>query len=193
MSINSPVKSASYSIEMKANSETDLNNTDSRIDEKISDENKIPVCNDDCKSNGDSKESKTLSENTTENNNIAKVDSDVTQEKTTSPTPPLSCGWCHETQSILNYILPTLSGESIKFCSEICITEFRKVVKKGACKQCGNAIRSIVAPNQDFCSTICLNKSKPKNCKSVFLKLYSILLLSLATNRTYAVDFLCRR
>lgn len=170
MSINSPVTPTSHSIEMKTNTEIDQNNTALRIDEnKIADDqNKIPMDIDDYKSNGDSKDSKTLSESTTENNNIAKEDSGVSEAKTTSPTPLLSCGWCHDTQINLNYILPTLYGESIKFCSEMCIVEFRKVVKKGACKQCGNAIRSIVAPNQDFCSTICLNKSKPENCRNFF-------------------------
>lgn len=178
---------------MKTNVETNQNNTSLRIDEKMSeDQKKIRVGNDDdCESNRDSNGSKTLNENITENNNIAKVDSNESEEKATSPTSLLSCGWCHETQTTLNYILPTLYGESIKFCSEMCIVEFRKVVKKGACKQCGNAIRSIVAPNQDFCSTTCLNKSKPKDCKNnLFFHKFVVIL---AANRALTDNFPYRR
>lgn len=105
-----------------------------------------------------------------ENSNNAKLRARNVAKKTTSPTQQLSsCGWCSENKSILNYVLPTLSGENLEFCSEMCIAEFRKAVKKGACKQCGNAIRSIVAPNREYCSTYCMNKSRPKNGNSNLL------------------------
>lgn len=88
-------------------------------------------------------------------------------KKSTSPTQMYTCGWCSDNKPILKYVLPTLSGENLEFCSEGCIAEFRKAVKKGACKQCGNAIRPAIAPNKEYCSTYCLNKAMPKNGKKV--------------------------
>lgn len=113
--------------------------------------------------NGGSSDRNVTGELTTENNNVAKGPTDRGDKAADSPAPAAACGWCHDTRSPLNYILPTLSGESLEFCTEMCIVEFRKAVKKGACKQCGNAIRSMVAPNRDYCSTLCHNKAKPKN------------------------------
>lgn len=84
-------------------------------------------------------------------------------KKSASPTQILICAWCDKRKPILKYILPTLSGENLDFCSEECLAQFRKAVKKGACKQCGNAIRPAVAPNREYCSAFCLNKSQPKN------------------------------
>lgn len=102
---------------------------------------------------------------TTENNNVIIASKDNGAKVSESSAPAAACGWCHDARSPLSYILPTLTGESLAFCTEMCIVEFRKAVKKGACKQCGNAIRSMGAPNKDYCSTFCQSKSKPKNGK----------------------------
>lgn len=115
--------------------------------------------------NCDSKEIITTHEPTIENNNVPKAQDQSSEKKSTSPAPMKPCGWCHDKRSDLNFILPTISGNDLEFCSEVCIVEFRKAVKKGACKQCGNAIRSSIAPNRDFCSIFCWNKAKPKNGK----------------------------
>lgn len=86
-------------------------------------------------------------------------------KKSASPTQLVICAWCDKSKPVLKYILPTLSGENLEFCSEECLAQFRKAVKKGACKLCGNAIRPSVAPNREYCSAFCLNKSLPKNGK----------------------------
>lgn len=67
-----------------------------------------------------------------------------------------NCTWCGENKSILKYVLPTQSGKK-EFCSETCISDFRKAYSKGACTQCDNVIRAN-APNREFCSTFCMNK-----------------------------------
>uniref|UniRef100_A0A2M4AGI5 Putative polycomb group protein scm/l3mbt tumor-supressor in n=1 Tax=Anopheles triannulatus TaxID=58253 RepID=A0A2M4AGI5_9DIPT len=75
------------------------------------------------------------------------------------PYPP--CALCCETKSPLNYVLPTQSGNK-EFCSELCITEYRKASSKGICIQCDNVIRAN-APRPNFCSTFCLKKHQHKN------------------------------
>ncbi|XP_059619107.1 polycomb protein Scm [Phlebotomus argentipes] len=75
--------------------------------------------------------------------------------------PPMSpCTWCAETKIQLKYVLPTQNGKK-EFCSELCITEFRKAYSKGACIQCDNVIRDN-APHRDFCSNFCMNKHSKK-------------------------------
>lgn len=101
-------------------------------------------------------------QNETNNNNNPKLRTRL-GKKSTSPIRMSACGWCSDNKPILKYILPTLSGENLQFCSEMCIAEFRKAVKKGACKQCGNVVRSGLAPNKEFCSSYCMNKAMPKN------------------------------
>lgn len=107
--------------------------------------------------------------NTSNVNNNSKLRSRPAK-KSTSPTHLANtsagtneCGWCREKKIILKYVLPTLSGENLEFCSEMCIGEFRKAVKRGACNQCGNAIRPMIAPNQEYCSTFCMNKAHVKS------------------------------
>lgn len=100
------------------------------------------------------------------NNDTSKLrDFRRSTKKSASPTQMLICAWCDKRKPLLKYILPTLSGENLEFCSEMCLAQFRKAVKKGACKQCGNAIRPAVAPNREYCSAFCFNKSQPKNGK----------------------------
>lgn len=93
-------------------------------------------------------------------------------KKSTSPPTMSACAWCSESRPVLKYILPTLSGENLQFCSEMCITEFRTAVKKGACKQCGNVVRLANAPNKEYCSLYCMNKASTKmgkmQCLTVF-------------------------
>lgn len=115
----------------------------------------------------ENKPSKVPSQNEANNNNNPKLRARAAK-KSTSPPRMSACGWCSDNKSILKYILPTLSGENLHFCSEMCIAEFRKAVKKGACKQCGNAVRSTITPNKEFCSTFCMNKAMPKNGKVIF-------------------------
>ncbi|KAL1131586.1 hypothetical protein AAG570_011200, partial [Ranatra chinensis] len=78
------------------------------------------------------------------------------------------CTWCSETRQSLKYILPTQYGKK-EFCSETCLSEFRKGYHKGACAQCDNVIRGTpirleqpdVSP-KEFCSTVCLNNFQNK-------------------------------
>ncbi|KAG8244437.1 protein silencing [Homalodisca vitripennis] len=74
------------------------------------------------------------------------------------------CTWCAESRQPLKYILPTQHGKK-EFCSETCLSEFRKAYNKGACSQCDNVIRGSPvrfeqpdSRHKDFCSTSCLNK-----------------------------------
>ncbi|ETN63576.1 lethal(3)malignant brain tumor [Anopheles darlingi] len=80
---------------------------------------------------------------------------------TTNGVPYPPCALCCETKSPLNYVLPTQSGKK-EFCSELCITEYRKASSKGICIQCDNVIRAN-APRPNFCSTFCLKKHQHKN------------------------------
>ncbi|XP_014247076.1 polycomb protein SCMH1 [Cimex lectularius] len=80
-----------------------------------------------------------------------------------------SCHWCSETKVSLKYILPTQYGKK-EFCSETCLSEFRKGYHKCACSQCDNVIRSVPirleiadSPNLNFCSKVCLEGYKSKN------------------------------
>lgn len=86
------------------------------------------------------------------------------QQISSSPQQLNRCTWCAETKQPLKYVLPTQNGKK-EFCSETCIAEFRKAYNKGACKECDNAIRGN-APNRDYCSTYCLNKSSKKKSAS---------------------------
>lgn len=104
-------------------------------------------------------------QNEANNNNNSKLRA-RSVKKSTSPPMMSVCGWCSDSKQVLKYILPTLSGENLQFCSEMCITEFRKAVKKGACKQCGSVIRSAMATKTEFCSFYCMSKAKPKSGKS---------------------------
>ncbi|XP_054272651.1 polycomb protein Scm [Macrosteles quadrilineatus] len=80
------------------------------------------------------------------------------------PPKNKACTWCAESRQALKYILPTQHGKK-EFCSETCLSEFRKAYNKGACSQCDNVIRGTPvrfeqpdAPPKDFCSTTCLHK-----------------------------------
>ena len=76
-------------------------------------------------------------------------------KKSASPPKMSPCAWCSDDKSkCFIRLKSTLSGENLKFCSEICITEFRKTVKRGACKLCG----SMVTRNKEYCS-YCIEKT----------------------------------
>lgn len=77
------------------------------------------------------------------------------------PKKPVTCTWCGEGKAPLKYVYPTQNGKK-EFCSETCLSEFRKAYIKGACRQCDNVIRSSVCPNKDYCSTYCMNKHQKK-------------------------------
>lgn len=99
-----------------------------------------------------------------------------------------SCTWCGETKQQLNYVLPTHYGKK-EFCSETCLTEFRKAYGRGACVQCDNVIRGTPVrleksdgPTKDFCSSLCLNKhqkkelsAEPKKCKLLLINISKLL------------------
>lgn len=79
-----------------------------------------------------------------------------------------SCTWCGENKQPLKYVLPTQHGKK-EFCSETCLSEFRKAYIKGACLYCDNVIRGTPvrveqqdSSAKDFCSTYCLNKHTKK-------------------------------
>ncbi|XP_033337714.1 polycomb protein Scm isoform X1 [Megalopta genalis] len=84
------------------------------------------------------------------------------------PKSKNSCTWCGETKQPLKYVLPTQHGKK-EFCSETCLSEFRKAYVRGACVHCDNVIRGTPvrleqkdAPTKDFCSSFCLNKHQKK-------------------------------
>lgn len=85
-------------------------------------------------------------------------------KRSTSPTRLSACDMCNDSKQVLSYFLPTLTGEKFQFCSEMCIAEFRKATKKGACKQCGN-----IAKHKDYCSN-CMNMAVSKNGKSTKIR-----------------------
>lgn len=85
------------------------------------------------------------------------------------PKSKNSCTWCGETKQPLKYVLPTQHGKK-EFCSETCLSEFRKAYVRGACVQCDNVIRGTPVrleqkdgPTKDFCSSFCLNKHQKKD------------------------------
>lgn len=75
---------------------------------------------------------------------------------------PTACTWCAENKIQLKYVLPTHANEKKEFCSELCITEFRKAYANGGCLQCDNVIREN-APHRDFCSKFCMNEHANKS------------------------------
>ncbi|XP_044737788.1 polycomb protein Scm [Chrysoperla carnea] len=82
------------------------------------------------------------------------------------PKKPVSCTWCGEGKGRLKYVLPTQNGEK-EFCSETCLSEFRKAYNKGACHQCDNVIRGNTGcSNKNFCSNFCMNKFQKKSEQS---------------------------
>ncbi|XP_058130520.1 polycomb protein Scm [Anopheles coustani] len=72
----------------------------------------------------------------------------------------IPCAWCLEVKHPLKYVLPTQNGKK-EFCSETCISDYRKAYIKGACIQCDNVIRAN-GPKPKFCSTFCLKKHQKK-------------------------------
>ncbi|KAF7395603.1 hypothetical protein HZH68_009653 [Vespula germanica] len=103
-----------------------------------------------------------------------------TQSKMRGPgRPPKSknsCTWCGETKQPLKYVLPTQHGKK-EFCSETCLSEFRKAYVRGACVQCDNVIRGTPVkleqkdgPTKDFCSSFCLNKHQKKEAQAEMKK-----------------------
>ncbi|KAF7266382.1 hypothetical protein GWI33_020281 [Rhynchophorus ferrugineus] len=81
------------------------------------------------------------------------------------PKKILSCTWCNETKLPLKYVFPITNGKK-EFCSETCLSEFRKAyMKGGACIQCDNVIRGTGSPSKDYCSTFCMNKHQKKEMR----------------------------
>lgn len=96
------------------------------------------------------------------------VNSTVANNKNRGPpgrsskrSSPPNCTWCADAKVPLKYVFPTQNG-SKEFCSETCISEFRKAYSKGACAYCDNVIRN-TALNKKYCSTFCMNKHQRKN------------------------------
>ncbi|KAH0558149.1 polycomb protein Scm [Cotesia glomerata] len=88
------------------------------------------------------------------------------------PKSKNSCTWCNETKQPLKYVLPTQHGKK-EFCSESCLSAFRKAYVRGACVGCDNVIRGSPikleqkdGPTKDFCSPFCLNKHKTKEIQA---------------------------
>lgn len=79
-----------------------------------------------------------------------------------------SCTWCGFGQNPLKYVIPTQQGKK-EFCSESCLSEFRKTLLKGSCAHCDNVIRDNPVllevqggPSKNFCSTVCLTLYQKK-------------------------------
>lgn len=148
-----------------------VSNNDSNRNMSATNENKSPKTSSPNAHNEANNNINNSNNNNNNNNNNPKLRARTGQSKkstTTSPTPSMpACGWCMDRKPNLKYILPTLSGENLSFCTENCIAEFRKAVKRGACKQCGIAVRPAMAPNKEYCSTFCMNKAMAKNGKLI--------------------------
>ncbi|XP_042220656.1 polycomb protein Scm-like isoform X2 [Homarus americanus] len=78
------------------------------------------------------------------------------------PKNPRTCTWCSEVKSQLKYVFPTSSGKR-EFCSEMCLSEYRKALMKGTCANCDNVIRSTPVKcetssgrRRELCSNECL-------------------------------------
>ncbi|ROT81200.1 Polycomb protein SCMH1 [Penaeus vannamei] len=78
------------------------------------------------------------------------------------PKNPRTCTWCSEVKSQLKYVFPTSSGKR-EFCSETCLSEYRKALRKGTCANCDNVIRSTPVKcetssgrRRELCSNECL-------------------------------------
>ncbi|XP_076044049.1 polycomb protein Scm [Oratosquilla oratoria] len=78
------------------------------------------------------------------------------------PKNPRTCTWCSEVKSQLKYVFPTSSGKR-EFCSETCLSEYRKALMKGTCANCENVIRSTPVKyengpgkRKEVCSSACL-------------------------------------
>lgn len=88
------------------------------------------------------------------------------------PKAKHSCTWCGETKQPLKYVLPTQHGKK-EFCSETCLSGFRKAYVRGACLQCDNGIKGVPVtleqpdgPSKNFCSSFCLNKYLKKEIQA---------------------------
>ncbi|KAG8234602.1 hypothetical protein J437_LFUL017105 [Ladona fulva] len=87
------------------------------------------------------------------------------------PKNKTACTWCGESKQPLKYVLPTQHGKK-EFCSETCLSEFRKAYIKGACILCDNVIRGSPVrleqhgQTKDFCTNFCLNKYQKKEAVS---------------------------
>ncbi|XP_069959738.1 polycomb protein Scm isoform X4 [Cherax quadricarinatus] len=85
-----------------------------------------------------------------------------TQGRGRPPKNPRTCTWCSEVKSQLKYVFPTSSGKR-EFCSEMCLSEYRKALMKGTCANCDNVIRSTPVKcetssgrRRELCSNECL-------------------------------------
>ncbi|KAK6640945.1 hypothetical protein RUM44_012643 [Polyplax serrata] len=83
-----------------------------------------------------------------------------------------NCTWCKEGKQVLKYVLPTQHGKK-EFCSETCLSEYRKAYLKGSCTHCDNIIKGSPVRlevqgciTKNFCSTICLNRYQKKDLVS---------------------------
>lgn len=140
-----------------------VSNNDSNRNMSAANENKSP------KTSSTNAQNEANNNNNSNNNNNnpklrARIGQNNKKSSASSPTQSMpACGWCMDHKPNLKYILPTQTGENLLFCTENCIAEFRKAVKRGACKQCGNAVRPAIAPSKEYCSTFCMNKAIAKN------------------------------
>lgn len=146
-----------------------VSNNDSNRNMSVANDNKLPKAS---STNAQNEANNNNNSNNNNNNNSShnpklRARTGPNKKSTSTSTSPTqsvpACGWCMDCKPNLKYILPTLSGENLLFCTENCIAEFRKAVKRGACKQCGNAVRPAIAPNKEYCSTFCMNKAMAKN------------------------------
>ncbi|XP_043220789.1 polycomb protein SCMH1-like isoform X1 [Amphibalanus amphitrite] len=71
------------------------------------------------------------------------------------------CNWCLETKTSLKYVLPTQTSKK-DFCSELCLSEYRKAYNKSACVHCDDVVRGEPVREQTdagrsllFCSADC--------------------------------------
>ncbi|XP_055857370.1 polycomb protein Scm [Episyrphus balteatus] len=110
---------------------------------------------------GSSSSSSSSSNGSSSNNGMATPPVNGHRSRGRPAKKPATCTWCGESKQPLQYVLPTQNGKK-EFCSEMCISEFRKAYSKGACVQCDNVIKE-TAPSREFCSMMCMNKNQKKN------------------------------
>ncbi|XP_037079298.1 polycomb protein Scm-like [Pollicipes pollicipes] len=85
------------------------------------------------------------------------------------------CNWCLEPKMSLKYVLPTQTRKK-DFCSELCLTEYRKAYNKSACVHCDDVVRGepVREPGEAgrsllFCSADCRARHQAASIASPLL------------------------
>lgn len=87
------------------------------------------------------------------------------------PKHSFVCTWCVESKTPLKFVLPTQHGKK-EFCSETCLTEFRKAYAKGACLRCGAVLPANDNANANSNSNSNSNNSNTNSLEKDFCSMF---------------------